>query len=318
MIKYVRKNATKLTNAEWDTFFTNFNNNIVKSKISTPDPKLQLLKDHANEVGFPILTSFDISGRSIVPTPTIPFSSGDHTAHNNAITELSTLVYLVNLHYIGNKFPGTPGGSSSRIKIHMSDIFLPWHRMYLIHFEQLLGSPAHYWNWYEDQQIPQKLKISNLQNVIEDISSTKVYEHLNRNTEDLTAGGLGITRTQFRATFKANWRSLFRSGTIDSFHQINELIEYNMHNNIHIAVAGDAMGNINVSPYDPVFWFHHSFVDKIWADFHNTLSGAEKSAITDYPTNDLPFFTQKTDAIVDVRKDLMISFQGLFKNRNSL
>ncbi|MCH9659750.1 MAG: tyrosinase family protein [Bacteroidetes bacterium] len=319
MIKYVRRDASKLTDTEWDTFFSNFNAKIISTKLSGSDARLTTLKEHANEVSFPIVTAFDISGTAITTTPDYRTFSGNVETHNNGITEISVLNYLTNLHYLGNMFPMMLTGSepSTRKKIHMTDIFLPWHRLYLVEFETLLGSPAHYWNWYDDQAIPTKMKVSNLKDVLKD-GTTKIYKDLNRSSEDLTDGNLGSNRTDFRDTFKSRWKSLYDSARINSFVSIGDRIEGSLHNNMHSTISGDAMGNLLFSPYDPIFWFHHSFVDKIWADFYNTLSDDERNAIVDYPTAELPFFTKKADQIKDIKKDLMISFQGLFKDRGSI
>ena len=70
------------------------------------------------------------------------------------------------------------------------------------------------------------------------------------------------------------------------------------------------------TPHDPIFWFHHSFVDKIWADFYNTLSTDEKNAISDYPDNEMPFFDKKATEIKDIKIDQRISYQGLLKDRS--
>ena len=39
----------------------------------------------------------------------------------------------------------------------------------------------------------------------------------------------------------------------------------NLHNRVHVWVGGQ-MGT-GVSPNDPVFWLHHAFIDKLWADW---------------------------------------------------
>lgn len=42
--------------------------------------------------------------------------------------------------------------------------------------------------------------------------------------------------------------------------------ELDQHTFVHRAVGGDMDGS--ASPNDPVFWLHHSFVDKIWTQWH--------------------------------------------------
>lgn len=46
------------------------------------------------------------------------------------------------------------------------------------------------------------------------------------------------------------------------------LVEQNFHNTMHCAIGGFMCTFI--SPYDPVFFLHHTFVDKIWKDWQDT------------------------------------------------
>ena len=38
---------------------------------------------------------------------------------------------------------------------HLNEIFLPWHRLYMVNFEEMLDEALPYWDWTEDTQIPQ-------------------------------------------------------------------------------------------------------------------------------------------------------------------
>lgn len=317
MIKYVRRDAETLSDDQWNEFFTNYNNNIIKAKLDDTHPKLIQLKALANEAGRPIVTDFDITGPRIVVTPNFRTFAGDVQAHNNAITEMPVLDYLVNIHYIGMMFPNNPADGTAKKQNHLTNIFLPWHRMFLLEFEEFLGSPSHYWNWYDNQEVPEKMKVANIKDVIKD-GNTKFYKDLNRTSESIIDGPSKITNTkaEFKELFTNAWKSLYDSSNIDSFTKISQHIESALHNNMHNAIAGDSMSNPIFSPHDPIFWFHHSFVDKIWADFYNTLSDDEKAAITDYPDNEMPFFNEKAKDIKDIKIDQKISYQGLLKDRS--
>ncbi len=46
----------------------------------------------------------------------------------------------------------------------------------------------------------------------------------------------------------------------------------NLHNRVHVWVGGQMA--TGVSPNDPVFWLHHAFVDKLWADWRARRPGS--------------------------------------------
>ena len=48
-------------------------------------------------------------------------------------------------------------------------------------------------------------------------------------------------------------------------------LENIVHDDTHNAVGGDMAGT--ASPTDPLFWLHHSFIDKTWADWQASANG---------------------------------------------
>ena len=57
-------------------------------------------------------------------------------------------------------------------------------------------------------------------------------------------------------------------GTFTGF---QTLLEGSVHAGTHNAVGGDMKGS--ASPTDPLFWLHHSFIDKTWADWQASPNG---------------------------------------------
>lgn len=45
----------------------------------------------------------------------------------------------------------------------------------------------------------------------------------------------------------------------------------NLHNRVHVWVSGRMATGVSppppTPPNDPVFWLHHAFIDKLWADW---------------------------------------------------
>ena len=54
------------------------------------------------------------------------------------------------------------------------------------------------------------------------------------------------------------------------------------HDNPH-AWVGEILGNVDGAPQDPVFWFHHTFIDYIWEGFRMKMRDAGMDPQTDYP-----------------------------------
>jgi tyrosinase len=147
---------------------------------------------------------------------------------------------------------------------HGNNNFLPWHREYLMEFENRLRifNPLvtiPYWNWVEERIIPSQL--ADPDDLLEwgVTRSSPFSEPLPTQTE------LGNVMAQ---TNYSNFRSALEGGP---------------HNKVHRAVGGN-MSRAE-SPSDPLFWLHHAFVDKIWADWQKiNVSNPTNTSDTLQPT----------------------------------
>jgi tyrosinase len=154
--------------------------------------------------------------------------------------------------------PATP-------QAHAQYTFLPWHREYLYHFEQRLRqiNPSvvlPYWDWTVDRTIPTPLA---------------------------NAAEWGVTRTlapgaSVPASLATSVQTALAAGTYQSFHNgIN-----GPHGSLHVSVGGN-MGDFHHSPSDPLFWLHHAFVDKCWADWSITHPGINPPNGTTLPATNV-------------------------------
>ena len=57
--------------------------------------------------------------------------------------------------------------------------------------------------------------------------------------------------------------SLIKNAT--DYDPFRKVIESGPHASLHVNMGGDMSQMF--SPYDPIFWLHHAFIDKIWNDF---------------------------------------------------
>jgi hypothetical protein len=128
--------------------------------------------------------------------------------------------------------------------------FLAWHREFLASFETALGMPIPCWNWEISPEIPMEMSKS------ADLKTWGVTRKVGM-TGNIPSG---LVRTILRDELdRRNW-TVFQ-----------QRVEFELHNPLSLFVGGqmaspaDAVG-------DPIFWMHHAFLDKVWAEFQ-ILSG---------------------------------------------
>jgi tyrosinase len=161
-----------------------------------------------------------------------------------------TYAEFVDIH---NQAMTTPTGMSWGA--HGGLKFLTWHREYLAKLEArlIMINPLvtiPYWNWVEDRAIPPQIS----------------------NPADLTAWGVtrGATFNGTLLATAAQASGLMASGSFATFSTTLESSPF--HNRVH-GLVGGTFGT-GMSPADPLFWLHHGFIDKLWADWQQTHPGA--------------------------------------------
>lgn len=149
---------------------------------------------------------------------------------------------------------------------HRNFFFLPWHRAYLFHFEQICRDASGvanfvlpYWDWSTDRELPSVFWGSE---------------------NPLFHAGRSITQTSQASLFSVGpdiIKGVLQSSSFTNIasHRPNPLqqrglsiqgtLEGTPHNYIHGWVNGD-MATF-MSPLDPCFWLHHANIDRIWAEW---------------------------------------------------
>lgn len=145
--------------------------------------------------------------------------------------------------------------------------FLPWHRAYLIAFERAIRGidptlSLPYWDWHEDAGrlvgFAGLLGLSNGR----DLGTLPGEAPQPNRTEWFVDSGTFNAFTQFTGDYYPFTREL----------------EFGPHGVAHNWIGGD-MVNVQISPNDPVFWFHHAQVDRVWANWQINNPG-ELAALT--------------------------------------
>jgi tyrosinase len=138
--------------------------------------------------------------------------------------------------------------------------FLCWHRRLLRLFEARLQQidPAitvPYWNSIEDRAIPAPLADPRL------MSQLSVHRQWDPSQLADASDVAAVQRY---------------SG---SFRGFQALLEGAVHGGTHNAIGGDMAGP--ASPTDPLFWLHHAFIDKLWADWQLSAPGKNPPAMSE-------------------------------------
>jgi tyrosinase len=137
------------------------------------------------------------------------------------------------------------------------DMFLPWHRMYVYYLEKIvrmvLNDPSFalpYWNYNAaaTASLPQAF--------INPASSSNPLYYPYRNPGPQS--GAPLTDLDLSALNQSAY-SAFCSQ-----------LDFGLHGNVHVKVGNSSqgMGSVAWAANDPIFWMHHSNIDRLWASWN--------------------------------------------------
>jgi tyrosinase len=186
---------------------------------------------------------------------------------------------------------------------HGSPLFLPWHRAYLYYFEQYLldATPPEatvalpWWDWSTQTGIPAIYVTPNLPDgtpnplasaPVSGIPPAQFTEenvpeaHETLRSPGPSGGGHGSdglpSAQEVAAVLDAPDFADFTSRLED------------LHNRVHVWVGG-TMSEIPLAAYDPLFWAHHTMIDRLWSLWQNVNPGAGVGSVPlDYPLGPFP------------------------------
>jgi tyrosinase len=144
------------------------------------------------------------------------------------------------------------------------DLFLPWHRAYLLYFEhtardQNNAASLPWWDWTSDE--------SHTNGIPESFAVPKAGGKPN----PLASGPMPpIGRRPARRTRRApdDPGNLPSADAVQNLMDLGNYTDFStqvqdIHDSIHGWVGGD-MGVVATSAFDPIFWSHHCMIDRIW------------------------------------------------------
>jgi tyrosinase len=163
---------------------------------------------------------------------------------------------------------------------HHTQLFLPWHRAYLYLFEKSLqdrvaGVALPWWDWTSATSHTGGIPRSYTQASGADrranplragrVSLSDADLRQARHTPGLVSRGRNPTTVRDPDVPDA----LPRAATIDSilnaptFADFSSRLE-NVHDSVHVWVGG-SMSQIPIAAFDPLFWAHHTMIDRLWS-----------------------------------------------------
>lgn len=174
---------------------------------------------------------------------------------------------------------------------HHSAGFLPWHRIFIQHFEDELKSVNEdvsipYWDWHESWD-----------------RNSSLFMNGNNGFNGLLGYDINNSIWSFTRSFSSNLSQPNDSyKNTSSFQTFESILRTVPHNRGHVFIGG-TMGAVPTAPGDPMFYIHHAMVDKAWADWYNENPNADVSLLSNtigtfdaYPVN-----TVNTGNLIDPR-----------------
>ncbi|XP_060569905.1 putative tyrosinase-like protein tyr-3 isoform X2 [Ruditapes philippinarum] len=185
------------------------------------------------------------------------------------------------------------------LNVHRGAAFLPWHRVFLAHFEQEMKkiNPSvslPYWDYTIDYDIPQPYDTVMWTPCFfgdnNDTVSTSSFQFLYGAHGAVIARHIAEDCSSSRFINKTDMDRLkgfcrfedITTGANTTKEKMVHNLEH-LHNGVHNYIGGD-MGVVQNSAYDPIFWFHHAFIDYIWESYreHQTANCGDIDIESDY------------------------------------
>jgi hypothetical protein len=181
---------------------------------------------------------------------------------------------------------------------HWTWRFLPWHRLQLLNFEQIViqvtGDECFalpFWDPREAQRLPVDFRIRTGSASGSEVSELRNALYVQERSVDANSATFDFREalewySRHILAGRREWGGCrFENRSLQFLHDTNLLhlagykdasgrVEFATHGTVH-GLIGGWMGSIRTAPKDPMFWLHHANVDRVWAtwqDQHKFIS----------------------------------------------
>ncbi|HEV7375434.1 MAG TPA: tyrosinase family protein [Pyrinomonadaceae bacterium] len=201
---------------------------------------------------------------------------------------------LIHCWYCGGGMDGRAGE-----QIHGSWWFFPWHRCYLYFHERILGHLAGdtsltlpYWDWDSagSRTIPAPYTNPN------DLSNPLFDANRGRTPAEKLSGHLIGTKAMERVMSAPTYK-LFMGTRPDTHEGQRGSLERGPHGSVHIWAGtetdtGIDMGNLDTAAQDPLFYAHHTNIDRLWDVWLRAKSSHRNPTAQKWLTHPWTFFDE--------------------------
>lgn len=145
-----------------------------------------------------------------------------------------------------------------------AQLFLPWHRAYLHKLEQALQDQNDevslpWWDWTSEPGIPDSYKVAKIDGSDNPLRRFK----MNIAEPNLRVNRFTQRRPGADPRFQLPTAQEIDAALADSdWSSFSDRLQ-DLHDHVHVWVGGD-MASIDTAAYDPVFYAHHSMIDRVW------------------------------------------------------
>jgi tyrosinase len=176
---------------------------------------------------------------------------------------------------------------------HHEPLFLPWHRGYLLHFELALQRfdptvTLPWWDWLNEPRIPASYAartVGGERNVLASAAIRPIgvprqpgWPRRTHRRSPRGGGPLPVPPplNDFEPEPGKSSEQWVMAAT--SFDEMRRRLEA-LHDNMHVWVGGE-MSDPTWAAYDPLFWAHHTMVDRLWRIWQHRHPNAPPTGIS--------------------------------------
>jgi tyrosinase len=159
---------------------------------------------------------------------------------------------------------------------HGQPLFLPWHRAYLYNFEMALrdqvpDATLAWWDWRVVRQVPPAFAekvAAGSPNPLYSVHINDLALRQGLRDQDPNARILARYPDTARQPGLQDAPPLPTKEDIDGLMGLGQFLDFQeqlegFHNDVHVWVGGH-MSDIPFAAYDPIFWAHHTMIDRVW------------------------------------------------------
>jgi tyrosinase len=154
-------------------------------------------------------------------------------------------------------------------------MFLPWHRMFVYFYERLLRSvladsdfTLPYWNYSPDSLGPYQTSIPPQFRARLDPLFSSLYRS-SRISAVNSGRAIDYGKEVYQRLHLAPSMSQTTYAPVGAILGFNNQLNSHVHGNVHTLVGNSlGMANVKWAGNDPIFWMHHSNIDRIWESWN--------------------------------------------------